>query len=235
MRGLIVLPSYNEGRSLGAVLARIAASGLTEDLLVVDDGSTDDTRQVLIETVTPFVRHPINLGYVRALQTGLRYANARGYDYLVFMDADGQHDPRHVASLKARGLAEGGPDIVIGSRFAGGGRYDAPLGRRVGMRFFSWLTRLIGGRRIHDTTSGFKLLRRRAFGIVMEQVLGDFHAEMLIHALRAGLRVEEVPVVVARREHGASMYDGVASLVYPLKTMLAICVMWVEWRRWNTK
>ncbi len=231
MKGIIVIPAYNEAGNIGIVLRRLRDSGLPEDLLVVDDGSSDGTRDVLEREAVRFIRHPLNLGYVRALQTGLRYASQHDYDYLVFMDADGQHNPAYVADLKARGLVDGGPDIVIGSRFVGGARYDAPLGRRLGMLFFSWLTGVVGTKRIHDTTSGFKLLRRRAFDIVIDQILGDFHAEMIIYSLLAGLRIEEVPVLVGQRRHGVSMYNWFSSLVYPLKTLIAISVLWVEVRR----
>ena len=234
MKGLIVIPAYNEEKNIAAVLGRIRDAGERDDLLVIDDGSSDGTRRVLGALPALRVRtvhHPVNLGYVRALQTGIRFARERDYDYLVFIDGDGQHDPRQIADLKAAGLREGGPDIVIGSRFVKEQGYRAPLGRRLGMLLFSWLTGVVGGKRIYDTTSGFKLLRRRAFDLVVDQIYGDFHAEMIIFSQIAGLAIEEVPIIVAQREHGASMYNWLSSLAYPIKTALAIAVLWAEARR----
>src|SRR5581483_9360666 len=212
-KGLISIPAYNEEANIGSVLERVRAAQLTEDVLVVNDGSKDATAQIAESHGVRVVTHEVNRGYAAGLQTGMRYALEHGYDYLVFFDADGQHDPRYVADLRARALADGGPDIVIGSRFILPSGYHAPLGRKLGMAVFSWLT-LIGGRRIHDTTSGFKLLRRRAIEILCGQPFNDFHAEMIIFSLVAGLHVEEVPITVAERESGTSMYTWLDSIKY---------------------
>jgi glycosyltransferase involved in cell wall biosynthesis len=230
MKGLIVIPAFNEENSLPSVIARLRACEYPEEILVVDDGSADATRGIARGLGVKCVSHPVNLGYVRALQTGIRYALERGHDYLVFIDADGQHDPREIALLKGRGLAEDGPDIVIGSRFVEAGQY-APLGRRAGMLLFSWLTGFLTRTRILDTTSGFKLMKRQAMRLVREQIYGDFHSEMIIYSLAAGLRVEEVSIHVTEREHGTSMYSWLASLAYPIKTLLAISILWPRARR----
>jgi glycosyltransferase involved in cell wall biosynthesis len=229
-RGLISIPAYNEEANLGSVLDRVREAGCVEDVLVVNDGSKDATARVAEEHGVKVVTHEVNKGYAAGLQTGMRYALDHGYDYLVFFDADGQHDPRFVAELRARALAEGGPDIVIGSRFVVDSGYKAPLGRKLGMAVFSWLT-LLGGRRIYDTTSGFKLLRREAVEKLAGQPFNDFHAEMIIFSLLAGLRVEEVPIVVAEREQGTSMYSWVDSIKYPAKTLAAIATLIPEARR----
>lgn len=229
--GLIVVPAYNEEKNIAEVVARLRACEYPEDLLVINDGSVDGTRAELEKLAVPFVSHPINLGYVRALQTGIRFAEEKGYDHLIFIDADGQHDPRQISDLKSVGLAPGGPDIVIGSRFIQQRRYQGPIGRRMGMVLFSWLTARLGGQRVYDTTSGFKLIHRQVFGLIKEKMLGDFHAEMIIFSLLAGLRIQEVPIVVAERRFGVSMYGWLQSLVYPVKTLLAITVLWPQARR----
>jgi glycosyltransferase involved in cell wall biosynthesis len=230
-RGLIVIPAYNEERNIAKVLRAIRACGYPDDVVVVNDGSVDGTLGVVRAEGGRAICHPVNLGYVRALFTGIRFALERGYDYLVFLDGDGQHDPKQVADLKACALAQGGPDVVIGSRFVKDTGYDAPLGRKLGMLLFSWLTALIGGRRIYDTTCGFKLIKRPALQILSRQIFGDFHSEMIIFCLIAGLRVEEVPVHVSEREFGTSMYGWLQSLMYPFKTSLAIAVLWLAARR----
>ena len=230
-RGVIVIPAFNEERNLAPVVRAILDCGYPEDLLVVDDGSTDATPTVLAELGVRYVSHRVNLGYVRALQTGIRFADRHRYDYVIFIDADGQHEPRQIENLRARGLSPEGPEVVIGSRFVTDRRYHGPLGRRLGMRLFSWVTGRLGGKRIYDTTSGFKLIHRRTFGLFCERMLGDFHAEMIVFGLLAGLRIEEVPITVKERRHGQSMYGWLESLIYPLKTLLAMTVLWPQARR----
>lgn len=230
MRGLIVIPAFNEEKNLPAVLGRVREAALAEDVLVVNDGSKDGTERVLRELGQEHLRHPINLGYVRAIQTGIRFAAEHGYDYVVMMDADGQHDPRAVPALRAA-LDRGEADIVVGSRFVADTGYRAPLGRRLGMKVFSWVTALFGRQRVHDTTSGFKAIRRVAFPLLIEQTFGDFHAETLLLCMLLGLRVAEVPVQVAERRHGTSMYGPLDAVLYPLKTCVAIVLIHLLHRR----
>jgi hypothetical protein len=224
--GVILIPAFNEAANIGAVIERLRACGLAIPIVVVDDGSSDGTAAVARRLGVEVVAHEHNCGYAFALQTGMRYADQHGFDYVVFLDADGQHDPSFIAALIARAEQPDRPEVVIGSRYVDGTPYSGPLGRRVGMRFFSYVTRALSGTRVFDTTSGFKLLRRRAYQLLQERVLGDFHAEALVFCLMAGLRVEEVPVSCIEREHGSSMYGWTAPIVYPAKTLLAIALLW---------
>src|SRR5262245_23338438 len=112
--GLIAIPAYNEEENLGGVLDRIRAAGGSEDVLVIDDGSRDGTAKVAEAHGAAVERHVQNRGYARALETGIRVALERDYGYLVFIDADGQHDPRYIADLHACAFSESSsaPDIV---------------------------------------------------------------------------------------------------------------------------
>src|SRR5579883_1481080 len=184
MNGLLLIPAYNESKNLPDVLRRVRAAGLPEHVLIVNDGSRDGTQRVLRQLGQDHLRHPINLGYVRAIHSGVRFALDQGYDYLVMMDADGQHDPAAVPRLREVLLA-GEADIVIGSRFCADTGYRAPLGRRLGMQVFSAVTALLGRSRVADTTSGFKAIHRRAFAPLLSQVYGDFHAESLLQCMRS--------------------------------------------------
>jgi glycosyltransferase involved in cell wall biosynthesis len=205
VQGLIIIPAYNEAANLPRVLARLRDAQLPEDVLVVNDGSRDSTEQVLRSLGQPHLRHPINLGYVRAIQSGIRYAMEHRYDYVLMMDADGQHDPATA------------PKLVEVLR---GGQAD--------LRVFSTVTALLGRQRVHDTTSGFKAIHRRAFQPLMEQAFGDFHAETLLLCMLLGLRVAEVPVHVAPRLHGESMYGPIDAIIYPLKTLVAILLVYLS-------
>jgi glycosyltransferase involved in cell wall biosynthesis len=230
MSGIVVIPAFNEERNLAGVLSRLRATPHAASVVVVDDGSADRTEDVARAQGAIVLRHLTNLGYAHALQTGLTFALRAGADYCITLDADGQHDPAHIDRLVARAKDPDRPHIVIGSRFLEA-PYRAPLGRRLGMQLFSQLTRLGGGRRLYDTTSGFKLMSRPAMQALVNLSTGDLHSEMIIYSLLRGLRVAEVPISVAEREHGQSMYDLFSSLVYPVKTVVAIALLIAQARR----
>jgi hypothetical protein len=222
---VVVIPAHNEEPSLGAVLDQLARSGFGLPVVVVDDGSADGTRQVALQGGATVVSHPVNLGYLRAIQTGMRFALARGCEYCFTLDADGQHDPAALAALRDRALAADRPDIVIGSRFVALTDYAASPARRVGMTLFSWLTRWVTGQRVHDTTSGLRCWSRAAMTLAVTEGLGGLDSEMIICATLQGMRVAEVPVQVRARAHGTSMYNALAAVLYPFKTVLAALIL----------
>jgi glycosyltransferase involved in cell wall biosynthesis len=230
-RGVLIIPAFNEEARLGDVLERVHAAGVSEAVVVINDGSRDQTHRVAADHGAQVIDHEVNRGYARALTTGLQHAIERNYDHLVFMDADGQHDPRAIASLRARAEEADVPDIVIGSRFVEQTGYKAPAGRRLGMLVFSLLTRALGGHRIYDTTSGFKLIRRAAFAALAAQTFNDYHAEMLIYSMLAGYTVAEVPVHVSERGGGTSMYSWLDSIKYPVRTLAKIAQLIPEARK----
>jgi len=233
MSQLIVIPAYNEAGSIGRVLSAVREATCDCDVVVVNDGSTDQTAQIVREMGVPQLRLPCNLGYARALQTGLRFAVQRGYEVVVFMDADGQHDPRDVPRL-TRVLHSGGADLVIGSRFVGETRRQnqsrMPPGRRIGMFFFSLMTQVFSGKRIHDTTSGFKILRARAARELLGARFFDFHAEVLVYLILRGYRVAEAPIEARERTSGSSFYSALSALTYPLQTLLLLVLAVVQAR-----
>src|SRR5262249_40158555 len=172
--------------------------------------------------------HLCNLGYGRAIQTAIRYALRFGYDVLITLDADGQHYPEHVQRLY-EAHANGGWDVLIGSRYVESHDYsESPLGRRIGMRLFSWLVRMVGQQQIYDTTSGLKIIRRSAFEPLTRWHFIDFHAEAIVYLLRLGYRIGEYPITVSERRHGQSMYSLVSHVTYPLKTLLILLIGVVE-------
>ncbi len=221
-RGAIVIPLYNEESNVARVVREIRGAGIDWDILAVDDGSTDATREVLAGLPVTPIAHPINLGYGAAVQTGLRHAVRRGYETVVLMDGDGQHDPAHIADLLA--ALDGGADIAIGSRFVGDGAgYRIPLLRRAAIGFFSGLAALLGGTRIRDVTSGFQAMRRPVADYLAEEYPVDFpDAEVIIALGLKKFRIAEVPARFRVREHGTSMYANPArAFYYPFKSLLA--------------
>lgn len=224
LRGLVAIPARNEEKSIGGVLEGLGRELPGLDVLVVDDGSSDGTRQVAEGLGATVAHHPCNLGYGRAIQTAIKYARVEGYDHLVTVDADGQHPPEAARSLLERFLAED-LDLCIGSRFvAAGGYRDVELGRRAGMLVFSWLSGLVVGQRFYDTTSGLKVMRASVFEAFSHGHFVDFHVEAIVYLTQLGFRVGEHPVVMRERQHGRSMYSLLTGATYPMKTMLMVLV-----------
>lgn len=227
-RTLIAIPAYNEAATIAAVVGRVRATLPECDLLVVDDGSQDRTGTLLNELRVPTATHVCNLGYGRAIQTAIFYAHRHAYDWLVTLDADGQHQPEQVRSLLAKSET-GTCDLIIGSRFVIARDYSgAPLGRQLGMRLFSAVVRAVTGQRIYDTTSGLKLIRRTLFEPLSKWHFIDFHAEAIVYILRLGYTVGELPISVRERTHGRSMYSWASHVSYPVKTMLVVVLGVVE-------
>jgi glycosyltransferase involved in cell wall biosynthesis len=218
---LVIVPAHNEEESLPAILDEIARKAPGVDVLVVDDGSQDATAALARARGIPVLRHIVNLGVGGALQTGFRYAVEHGYRIGVQLDADGQHDPAFLEAVVGP-VRRGEVDVCIGSRYVSRSGYRAPLARRLGMVLFSAVVSMAVGRRIADTTSGF-----RAYGAeVMDVCRWDFpkdfpDAPLLIALARRGFRLAEVPVTMRAREAGRSFYTLGKSLYYPYKNMLA--------------
>jgi glycosyltransferase involved in cell wall biosynthesis len=228
VRPLLVVPAFNEEECLPVTLRELAREAPGLPVVVVDDGSRDGTAQAARAAGVPVLVLPVNLGVGAALQTGFRYALERGYDAVIQVDADGQHDPRSVPDLLAP-LEDGQADLVIGSRFlVVEGRYRAPWARRIGIGLFSGLTSLAVGRRLTDTTSGLRAYGRRVMRLCLDYFPQDFpDAPLLIWLARNGVRWIEVPVVMRPRRAGTSFYTFTRSAYYPYKTLLAsLIAMW---------
>ena len=221
-RVLVAIPAYNEEVTLAGVVGHVRHSLPGKDVLVVDDGSTDSTGEILDSLGVTQARHLCNLGYGRAIQTALKYAARHQCEVLVTLDADGQHDPGQLAGMLEEFLRSPW-DLMIGSRYVHNRNYaGAPLGRRLGMTTFSLVVRLITGQRIYDTTSGLKMMKRCLFGPLSLWHFVDFHAEAIIYLSRLGYRVAEYPITVVPRHHGQSMYSLLSAVKYPLKTLMMV-------------
>jgi glycosyltransferase involved in cell wall biosynthesis len=229
-RILIAVPAHNEGATIAEIVCRIRACLPTCDLVVVDDGSSDDTPATLKAVAVPALRHLCNLGYGRAIQTALLFSIRERFDTLVTLDADGQHAPEELPALLAAFHAAK-VDYLVGSRYVTSRSYRGnPLGRRVGMQVFSVLTRLITGRRVYDTTSGMKVISRSVFEPLSRWHFVDFHAETIVYLALLGYRIGEHPITVAPRHYGQSMYSAISHIAYPLKTFLMLVLGIVEAR-----
>jgi glycosyltransferase involved in cell wall biosynthesis len=222
-RVLLVMPALNEERSVAAVVQ--SARLLGYDVCVVDDGSVDRTADRSEEAGARVLRLPVNLGVGGALRCGFRWALDRGYDVVVQVDADGQHDPAQVKSLLDV-LDDSGADMVIGSRFVeGAGPYVVRPARRLAMRIVSARVKRVAGLHVLDSSSGFRAIRRplldRFAAEYPVEYLGDT-VEALIEAGCAGAEVVEHPITMTPRAQGRGSAGSLASLWYVLRLLVAI-------------
>jgi glycosyltransferase involved in cell wall biosynthesis len=225
-RRLAVVPAYNEEQTVGSVIRALRRSAPGWDVIVVDDGSTDDTAVAAERAGAKIVRHPFNLGIGGAVQSGFRYALEHDYDLMIQVDADGQHDPGEIAALEAMHVGEPRLDMVCGSRFLSADyRYPAPISRRTGIHLFAFLMSRIVGQRVSDPTSGFRLYNRRAITLFASDYPHDYpevEAVLMLHHHRLTMR--EVPVRMYERGGGTSSISSGKSVYYMIKVLLAIGV-----------
>jgi hypothetical protein len=222
---LILIPAYNEGSRIGEVVGRVREMYPEYGVLVVNDGSRDRTARAAQAAGAQVVSHPFNMGYGVAIQTGYKYALAKGYDFLVQIDGDGQHDPAFIPQVLAPVLADE-TDFALGSRFLEAQSYEPSLARRVGMAFFRWLISRLICTRITDSTSGFQAFSRKVIRYFTTEVFPcDYpDADMLLTLHRAGFRIKEVPVRMYASVTGKSMHTGWKPLYYMFKMLLSIFV-----------
>jgi hypothetical protein len=229
-RVLIAIPAYNEAPTIEGVVSGVRSAIPEFDLLIVNDGSRDGTEAILQRMGQPTATHLCNLGYGRAVQTAIKYADRCGYDALITLDADGQHRPEDIRRVY-RQYESDTYDLLIGSRFVASKRYDSePAVRRAGMRLFSALIALLTGRRVYDTSSGMKVISHRVFGILASRPFIDFHAEAIVYLLESGYRIGESPITVDQRTHGTSMYTALSAIKYPVKVVFLIFLGVIEAR-----
>ena len=227
---VLVIPAYCESGRVGDVVRavrRLVFGGELPaiDVLVVDDGSPDGTAMEAAAAGARVIRHPFNLGYGSALHSGYCAAMRSGYQRVLQMDADGQHDPGMLARLMA--ALDQGADIALGSRYLTQKAPPSSIARRVGTRLFAWIASRWIGAPITDPTSGFQGLSRRA----LESVVNDGFPEdypdtdVLVQHHRRGLVVREVPVVMHERIGGLSMHRGARIAYYGYKMLLTLMLM----------
>ena len=227
-RTLAVVPALNESATVAEVVADVHRR-LGADVLVVDDGSTDDTAAIALRAGAAVARHPFNLGVGVAMRTGFRHARRHGYQRLVQVDADGQH-PADAAGELLAALDGGDVDIVVGSRFAGdepGATYSVSPGRRAAMRLLSRQVSRRLGTTVTDTTSGL-----RAFGPAAIDRLADGYpsaylsdtVETLLLAGAWGLRVRELPVTMHARAGGVPSNRRLRSSYHLMRLLLVLAI-----------
>jgi glycosyltransferase involved in cell wall biosynthesis len=225
MRVLVAMPAYNEEASVGVVVTEIRTSQPSLDVLVIDDGSTDATAQVARAAGATVIRAPFNLGVGGAMRTGFRFAAEQGYDRVVQVDADGQHDPAEIDSLLALIDDQAVPQMSIGARFAGQGDYKVPLIRRAAMRMLAASLSRMAKTELTDVTSGFRAHNREAIELFARVYPTDYLAdtvESLAILARSGGVVRQCPAVMRPRTTGRPSQSSFKAAVYLVRVVMVL-------------
>jgi glycosyltransferase involved in cell wall biosynthesis len=232
-RALIVIPAYNEERALPQTIDALQTLPDGYELLVVNDGSTDNTslvaRQLAADSIPPvhIIDLPVNGGIGIAVQTGYLFAaQQQRFDYVIQFDGDGQHDASAIAELVA--VCESHDlDLCVGSRFLceQPDSFRSTGMRRIGIRFLAWLISRLGGSPVTDPTSGLRCAGRRAWSRFANYYPDDYpEPESLFWCIRNRLRVGEIPAVMYERFAGASSIHTLRGAYYMVKVTLAILI-----------
>lgn len=217
MRTVAVIPAYNESGTVGSVIDGTAEH--VDRVVVVDDCSDDDTAEVAREHGATVLEHAFNTGVGGAVRTGYRYAVERGYDLVVQVDADGQHDPEAIPRLLARAEDR---DMVIASRYYDGSLEEYPLVRRVGIRGLTRTVAVLGDVELTDVTSGFRVYRTSLLESLHHGADRHWAVEQTLAAARQGADIEEVSVEMPPREEGESQFTLDTLVLYPFRMIDAI-------------
>lgn len=223
---LAVVPAYNESATIVGVIEAVRERARSFEVLVVDDGSTDETPALARLAGARVLRLPYNLGIGGAVQAGFIFARDHGYAYMAQVDGDGQHEPAELSKLVSAMDDSRGIDMICGSRFlTDDHHYPAPISRRTGIHVFAALLSRIVGDRVSDPTSGFRLYNRRAIELFARDYPHDYpevEAVLMLHHHR--LRMREVPVKMSARGGGVSSISTGKSAYYMAKVLLAVLV-----------
>ena len=224
MKKLVIIPAFNEEGNLEKTIKDIKDNAPDFDYVIINDCSTDKTLEMCRRHRFSYLNLPVNLGIGGAVQTGYRYAYEHGYDVAVQVDGDGQHDPEFLDTMAAY-LVNHNLDMVIGSRFIEKKGFQSSYTRRMGIKFFTGLIKLMTGKTITDPTSGLRMIGRNAMGLFAYDYPRDYpEPESVVAILRRNMKVEEIPVVMKAREGGVSSISLKKSVYYMIKVPLAILI-----------
>ena len=218
MKVLVVIPAYNEGQNIQKVIDELKKDLDYADILVINDCSKDNTREIVEKNGVNCITSVFNLRYAMAVQTGIKYAYNHRYDYVIQFDGDGQHIAKEAEKLLNK-MKETDCDIVIGSRYMKDGTYKQTFFRKIGTVIFSKLIKVFCKKEITDPLSGFQCLNRKV--IEKYSKIGQYpeypDANLVMQMLLQGYKIEEVSVKMRLREFGESMHGGI---IKPIKYMI---------------
>lgn len=228
---LLMIPAYNEADNIERVVDNIIKNFPQYDYIIINDGSLDDTRKICKNRNFNLLDLPINVGLAGAIQSGMRYAIFYGYDYVVQIDGDGQHQPQYIADMLKR-MEETGADIIIGSRFK---TERKPFSMRmIGSQILTaaiWVT--TKGNYIGDVTSGMRLFNKKMIKRFGYQINYSPEPDTIAYLINCGVKIEEVQVQMLERVAGKSYLNIGNSIRYMSQMIFAILIF--QWFRIREK
>ena len=221
---LVIIPAYNEAGNIIKTVTDIQEHAKTFDYVIINDCSKDDTRKICEERGFHIIDLPVNLGIGGGVQTGYTYAYRKGYEIAVQFDGDGQHNASYLDEMADR-LESEDLDMLIGSRFIENEGFQSSFMRRVGIRYFTVLIKILTGKTITDPTSGMRMANRRVMEDFVRYYPKDYpEPESVVSLLKRGYRVQEEAVVMNEREEGTSSISALNSIYYMIKVSFAILI-----------
>lgn len=228
---LIIIPAYNEEASIfktyQSIIKYNKKNTFKYDIVVINDGSKDKTEEILVENEILHIKLINNLGIGGAVQTGYKYALENNYDIAVQFDGDGQHDVDYVKNI-IEPIMNDDFDMVIGSRFIDkkSSRFKSSFTRRIGIKLISFFIKLFTGKKIYDTTSGFRAVNKE----IIKKFANDYPVEYpepitTVEIIKRGYKVTEVPVSMNERESGSSSIKAWKNIYYMLNVIISIIIL----------
>ena len=227
---LIIIPAYNEEESIIDVIQSLHTADTTYDIIVINDGSIDNTSKLAKKTDNAIVIDlPTNVGIGGAVQTGFKYAYRNDYDIAVQFDGDGQHEAKEIIKIITP-IVENSTDCVIGSRFLRDKKgFQSTFTRRMGIKVFEYVNSLLIQQKITDNTSGFRAYSKRAIKLLAYDYPTDYpEPETVIMLGKKGYIIQEVSVLMHERSGGASSINGLKPIYYMVKVLLSIFMTYLR-------
>ena len=225
MKTFLIIPAYNEEKNIENTIKKILDLHNPDiDYIIINDGSTDNTLEILENNHFNYLNLPANLGIGGAVQTGYKYALYNNYDIAIQFDGDGQHNVEYISQLIQQ--VEAGNDLVIGSRFLDNlTGFKSTKTRRVGIKLLSNLIKLCTGKKITDPTSGFRACNKKIIELFSMNYPYDYpEPDTIVKVIKKGFNVKEIPVIMNEREQGKSSINMLKSVYYMIKVSLSIII-----------
>jgi len=226
---LAIIPAYNEADNILETINDIDNFFTAIDILVINDGSSDNTAQLVKSTKAFLIDLPINLGIGGAVQSGFKYADRLNYSYAIQFDGDGQHKANEI-ELILNPILNNEADVVIGSRFCTNAEgFKSTKLRRLGIKLFEIVCKLLIKKPVTDCTSGFRGYNRKAIELLANDYPSDYpEPETVILLGKRGFRIKEVFVTMQERQAGVSSISGFKSIYYMIKVLLAMVMQYLR-------
>lgn len=222
---LVVIPAYNEEMCIEKAIADLEDHNFGYDYVIVNDGSTDKTREVCLKNNFNLIDLVTNLGIGGCMQTGYQYAQKKGYKYVVQFDGDGQHNAKYIKDIYQK-LKNKNLDMVIGSRFIEGNGFKSSFSRRIGIKFFRFLIYLISKKKITDPTSGFRIFNKNVISEFCNYYPEDYpEPESIVYLLKHKYLLDDEAVTMNERIGGVSSINFFKAVYYMIKVSLSILLV----------